>query len=329
MYKPVIQKGEPGFSGIRTFMHLPHVTDLEGVDFAVIGVPFDTGVSYAIGTRFGPSAIREMSQRLRGVNPEMGCIDIFDYLSGVDYGDVIVHPGYIEYSYEAIEEQLTPIFEKGVVPVLLGGDHSISLPHLRAAAKKYGPVSLVHFDSHSDTGRMPDERRKYSHGSMFSIAVDEGLVDPHTSIQMGMRGSSMFKNPYEGSREMGYELLTTDDVKKLTPQQLGEKIKARVGDRPVFLTFDIDFLDPVYAPGTGTPEVGGFSTIEAFRYLQELVGLNIIGFDLVEVLPDRDLAQVTALNAAHIIKQVLSVLATTKKQQIEEETPALVEVAQP
>lgn len=312
MYRPQIEMGKPLFSGIHTFMHLPHVQALENVDFAVIGVPFDTGVSYAVGARFGPSSIRTMSQRIRPISPVHN-IDISEYLSGIDYGDLMVHPGYIEQSYQAIEDQLTPIFEAGIVPIMLGGDHSISLPHLRAAAKKHGPVCLVHFDSHSDTGRSKNPERMWSHGAVFSYAVDEGLIDAEHSIQMGMRGSSFKPNNLADAREMGFEVLTTDDVRELTIPELCAKIKARVGDRPVFLTFDIDFLDPVYAPGTGTPEVGGFTTYEAQKMLRGLAGLNFIGFDLVEVLPDRDANQITALNAANIAFEFVCLLAVKRR----------------
>ncbi|GAA4880771.1 agmatinase [Paenibacillus vulneris] len=312
MYRPQIEMGKPLFSGIHTFMHLPHVQTLDQVDFAVIGVPFDTGVSYAVGARFGPSAIRTMSQRIRPISP-VHDIDISEYLSGIDYGDLTVHPGYIEQSYRAIEEQLTPVFEAGIVPIMLGGDHSISLPHLRAAAKKHGPVCLVHFDSHSDTGRSKHPERMWSHGAVFSYAVDEGLIDAEHSIQMGMRGSAFKPNNLADAREMGFEVLTTDDVRELTIPELCAKIKARVGDRPVFLTFDIDFLDPVYAPGTGTPEVGGFTTYEAQKMLRGLAGLNFIGFDLVEVLPDRDANQITALNAANIAFEFVCLLAVKRR----------------
>ncbi len=312
MYRPQIEMGKPLFSGIHTFMHLPHVQTVENVDFAVIGVPFDTGVSYAVGARFGPSAIRTMSQRIRPISPVHN-IDISEYLSGIDYGDLRVHPGYIEQSYEVIEEQLTPIFEAGIVPILLGGDHSISLPHLRAAAKKHGPVCLVHFDSHSDTGRSKFPERMWSHGAVFSYAVDEGLIDAEHSIQMGMRGSSFKANNLEDARAMGFEVLTTDDVRELTIPELCDKVKQKVGDRPVFLTFDIDFLDPVFAPGTGTPEVGGFNTYEAQKMLRGLAGLNFIGFDLVEVLPDRDTNQITALNAANIAFEFVCLLAVRRR----------------
>nr|WP_282943245.1 agmatinase [Paenibacillus sp. RC67] len=312
MYRPQIEMGRPLFSGIHTFMHLPHVQTLENVDFAVIGVPFDTGVSYAVGARFGPSSIRTMSQRIRPISP-VHDIDISEYLSGIDYGDLTVYPGYIEQSYQAIEEQLTPVFEAGIVPIMLGGDHSISLPHLRAAAKKHGPVCLVHFDSHSDTGRSKTPERMWSHGAVFSYAMDEGLIDAKHSIQMGMRGSTFKPNNLADAREMGFEVLTTDDVRELTIPELCAKIKERVGDRPVFLTFDVDFLDPVYAPGTGTPEVGGFTTYEAQKMLRGLAGINFIGFDLVEVLPDRDANQITALNAANIAFEFVCLLAVRRR----------------
>lgn len=314
MYRPMIERGIPLFSGIRTFMHLPYVQDLEHVDYAVIGVPFDTGVSYAVGTRFGPSSIREMSQRLRPISQAQG-IDTTEYVSGIDYGDLKIVPGYIDLSYEAIEEQLKPIFAKGIIPILLGGDHSISYPHVKAAAGAYGPVSLVHFDSHTDTGKSMDERRKHSHGTMFRYAAEEGYIDASTSIQMGMRGTPFTLTGLDDSRELGYEVLTTDDVKKLSIPELCNKIKQRVGNNPVFLTFDIDFLDPVFAPGTGTPEVGGFNTYEAQQMLRGLTGLNIIGFDLVEVLPDRDLTRVTALNAANIAFEFITLIALNRREQ--------------
>jgi len=322
MYRPLFEKGKPGFAGIRTFMHLPHVRTLDHVDYAVIGNTFDTGAGFAVGTRFGPSAIREMSQRIRPTNPAQG-IDSSEYLSGIDYGDLMVYPGYIEQSYEAIREQLQPIFDKGIIPVILGGDHSISYPHVQAAAKTYGPISLVHFDSHSDAWKPVDDNRPFSHGSMFWHGAQEGWIDTSSSIQMGMRGCSSLTH-YEETRELGYDLLTTDQVKQLGPEALCSRIKQRVGQRPVFLTFDIDFLDPVFAPGTGTPEVGGFSTYEAIQMLRGLKGLNIIGFDLVEVLPDRDPARVTALNAAHIVYEVITLLALNKRDAMGEEVPEAV-----
>lgn len=327
-YRPQIEigTGKPQFAGIYTFMHLPHVQTLENVDYAVIGVPFDTGVSYAVGARFGPSAIRTMSQRIMPISRHHQ-INTSDYLSGIDYGDLKVYPAYIEQSYTIIEEQLKPVFEAGIVPILLGGDHSISLPHLRAAAAAHGPVCLVHFDSHSDTGRSDTPERMWSHGAVFSYAVDEGLLDAEHSIQMGMRGTAYRAGNLDEARKMGFEVMTTDDVRAISIPELCEKVKQRVGDRPVFLTFDIDFLDPVYAPGTGTPEVGGFTTYEAQQMLRGLAGINFIGFDLVEVLPDLDSSSFTALNAANIAFEFVSLLAVRRRLEgapgIQEEAPAL------
>ncbi|MDQ1912742.1 agmatinase [Paenibacillus sp. GD4] len=315
MYRPLFEKGKPGFAGIRTFMHLPHVQELDQVDYAVIGNPFDTGASYAVGTRFGPSAIREMSQRIRPTNPAQG-IDTSEYLSGIDYGDLTVFPGYIEQTYEIIQEQLKPIYDKGIVPIILGGDHSISYPHVKAAAEKYGPISLVHFDSHSDAWKHIDEKRKFGHGSMFWHGAMEGWIDTGSSIQMGMRGTSSLTH-YDETRELGFELLTTDDVKKLSAVELCSRIKERVADRPVFLTFDIDFLDPVFAPGTGTPEVGGFTTYEALQMIRGLAGIRLVGCDLVEVLPDRDPTRVTALNAAYIAFEFITLLALHRRSALD------------
>ncbi|WP_337031956.1 agmatinase [Paenibacillus illinoisensis] len=311
MYRPLLEKGKPAFAGVRTFMHLPHIQTLENVDYAIIGNPFDTGAGYAVGTRFGPSAIREMSQRIRTTNPAQG-IDSSEYLSGIDYGDFSIYPGYIEQTYETVQQQLAPIYANGIVPIILGGDHSISYPHIKAAAEQYGPISLVHFDSHSDAWEPMDEIRKYSHGNMFYHGVKEGWINAETSIQMGMRGHSSLTH-YEETRELGFDLLTTDDVKKLGPELLCQRVKDRVGDTPVFLTFDIDFLDPVFAPGTGTPEVGGFTTYEAIQMIRGLGGIRLIGCDLVEVLPDRDPTRVTALNAASIVAEFITLLALYRR----------------
>lgn len=186
-YEPIDSQKSPRFGGIKTFMRLPYIKTEEGIDFAIIGVPFDTGGSFAVGTRFGPEAVRSMSSLLRPYNPGLK-VDIFNYCSGIDYGDIDVNPGYIEESYQLIEEQLEPLLRNRVVPILIGGDHSVSLPHLRAVAKQYGKISLIHFDSHGDTWDSYFGK-KYNHGTVFRRAAEEGIVDPQRSIQIGMRGS--------------------------------------------------------------------------------------------------------------------------------------------
>jgi agmatinase len=310
-YRPVDPRESPRFSGIKTFMRLPHVKTTEGVDFAIVGVPFDTGASFRVGARFGPEAIRNVSALLRHHN-EVLDVSIFDHLSGVDYGDLAVNPGYIEDSYRMIEEGLLPVLEGGVVPIMLGGDHSVTLPILRAVAKKHGPVALIHFDSHSDTG---DKRfgRKYTHGTPFRRAVEEGLVQVERSIQVGMRGSTYSRDSLDDARALGFDLVTSVEGQEMGVENMIKCIRERVGDGEAFVSFDIDFVDPAYAPGTGTPEVGGFTSSETLRLVRGLEGLNLVAFDLVEVLPQYDPSQITALLAANIVYEFVSLVALKKK----------------
>ncbi|MCM8748576.1 agmatinase [Thermomicrobiaceae bacterium CFH 74404] len=310
-YAPASGLVSPRFSGIRTFARLPHVRDLDEVDVAVIGVPFDTGVTYRIGARFGPAAVREMSAMLRAYNPALD-VNVYDVLSVVDYGDLPVVPGYIEDSYARIEEGLSPVLEAGVIPICIGGDHSISLAELRAVAKKYGPVGFVQFDSHTDTW---DEYfgRKYTHGTPFRRAVEEGLIDTARAIQVGMRGSLYGPEDYDQSRALGFEVWPTDDVRRAGIPAVIEAVRRRLGDGPVFLSFDIDFVDPSFAPGTGTPEIGGFTSREAQEFVRGLAGVNLVAMDLVEVLPAHDPAGITALIAANVIFEALSVIALNRR----------------
>jgi agmatinase len=315
-YKPVDPRESPRFAGIKTFMRLPHVETTEGVDVAVVGVPFDTGASYRVGARFGPEAIRNVSALLRHHN-EVLDVSIFDHCSVVDYGDLPVNPGYIEDSYKMIEEGLLPVLEGGVTPIMLGGDHSVTLPELRAVAKRYGPVALIHFDSHSDTG---DKRfgRKYTHGTPFRRAIEEELILVDHSIQAGMRGSIYSRDSLDDARKLGFDLVTSVEAQEQGIDELIRRIRERAGDAKAFVSFDIDFVDPAYAPGTGTPEVGGFTSSEALRVVRGLKGLNLIGFDLVEVLPQHDPSQITALLAANIVYEFISLIALRNKLTSEE-----------
>jgi agmatinase len=314
-YKPVDPRESPRFAGIKTFMRLPHVTTTEGVDVSVVGVPFDTGASYRVGARFGPEAIRSVSALLRHHN-EVLDVSIFDHCSVVDYGDIPVNPGYIEDSYEMIEEGLLPILEGGVTPIMLGGDHSVTLPELRAVAKRYGPVALIHLDSHSDTG---DKRfgRRYTHGTPFRRAIEEELILVEHSIQAGMRGSIYSRDSLDDAKKLGFDLVTAVEAQKHGIDELIRRIRERAGDAKSFVSFDIDFVDPAYAPGTGTPEVGGFTSSEALRVVRGLRGLDLVGFDLVEVLPQHDPSQITALLAANIVYEFISLIALRKKLESE------------
>lgn len=314
-YRPVDPRESPRFAGIKTFMRLPHVTTTEGVDVAIVGVPFDTGASYRVGARFGPEAIRSVSALLRHHN-EVLDVSIFDHCSVVDYGDLPVNPGYIEDSYKMIEEGLLPILDGGVTPIMLGGDHSVTLPELRAMAKTHGPVALIHFDSHTDTG---DKRfgRKYTHGTPFRRAVEEGLILVDHSIQAGMRGSIYSRDSLDDARKMGFDLVTSVEAQEWGIDELIRRIRDRAGDAKAFVSFDIDFVDPAFAPGTGTPEVGGFTSREALRVVRGLRDLDLVGFDLVEVLPQYDLSQITALLAANIVYEFISLIALRKKLESE------------
>ena len=310
-YEPADSFETPRFSGVRTFMRLPNNQDLENADAAIVGAPFDTGATFRAGARFGPAGIRSASHLLRRYNPSLG-IGIFDHLSVIDYGDVPVVPGYVEESYRRIEEGLALIHRAGVVPIVLGGDHSIALPELRAAAAAHGPLALVQFDSHPDTWDSYFGI-KHTHGTPFRRAVEEGLLSPEHSIQVGMRGSIYDPGDWNDSREMGFDLVPTDEVRDLGIKRTIQRIRERVGEAKVYVSFDVDFVDPAYAPGTGTPEVGGFTSREAQVFVRGLAGLDIVGCDVVEVYPAYDPAQITALLAANIAHDFLSLIALAKK----------------
>ena len=313
-YEPANSFETPRFSGVRTFMRLPNVQDLQNSDVAIVGAPFDTGASFRVGARFGPEGIRSASHLPRPYNPSQD-ISIFEHLSVIDYGDVPVVPGFIEESYERITAGLEEIHRAGVVPIVLGGDHSIALPELRAAAAVHGPLALVQVDSHADTWEAYFGK-KYNHGTVFRRAVEEGLLVAEHSIQVGMRGSLYDSGDLQVSRELGFDLVTTDAVRKLGVGETIARIRERVGDAKVYVSFDVDFVDPAFAPGTGTPEVGGFSSREAQEFVRGLAGTRIVGCDVVEVYPQYDgPGQVTALLAANIAFEFLSQIAGASRRK--------------
>lgn len=314
-YKTVNSLKSPRFSGIKTFMRLQHVVTTDDIDFAIVGIPFDTGVTYRTGTRFGPASIREMSCfACKPYNPILE-VGIFDYCSGVDYGDVGSVPGYMEESFDVITEQMEPLFTKGIVPIAMGGDHSVTLPELRACHKTHGPVALIHLDAHYDT--IPEYFGKpYTHGTPFYHAAKEGLVDTSKSIQVGIREGLYGVEDLENSKNLGYDVLTAVEMHKMTTEDIIKKIRERVGDSKAFLTFDIDFIDPAYAPGTGTPVLGGISTTQALEIVRGLKELNIIGYDLVEVAPQYDPTNVTSIAAAGVMYEFISHIAYKKKHNI-------------
>lgn len=309
--QPASALSSPRFCNMGTFMRMQKVDSAEGLDFAIAGAPFDTASSFRSGSRFGPNAIRNISAMMKPNNVIMQ-VNIMDGLKGGDIGDFNVTPGYIHPTYQAIEEGVANILKENACPIVLGGDHSITLAELRAVAKKYGPVSLVHFDSHSD---LCDEvfGQKYNHGTPFRRALEENLIDASHSIQVGMRGSLYDPDEHKMAAELGMKLIPAHKVREMGLETLIKTILERVGDKPCFLTFDIDFVDPAYAPGTGTPEVGGFTSLEALDLVRKIKDLNFVGFDLVEVLPAYDHGEITAYLAANIVFEYLSILAVKKK----------------
>jgi agmatinase len=307
-YRPIDARVYPRFAGVRTFMRLPHVTDLAGVDAAVYGIPFDTAVTYRPGARFGPEAIRSASALLRPFHSGFG-VDLCDALSIIDYGDLPVAPGDTEGTYRRVEEALAPVVEAGVFPLALGGDHSVTLAELRVLARRHGPLALVQLDSHADTWDEYFDQR-FFHGTTFRRAVEEGLIDARGSVQAGMRGPLFQSSDLDDARELGYHVIPSEELRALGPMAYGDLVRERVSGRRVFLSFDVDFLDPAYAPGTGTPEVAGFSTAEAAAFLRALRGIPLAGADVVEVSPPYDgPSQITALAAANVAWELLALRA--------------------
>lgn len=314
-YQQVNSKDMPRFSGVSTYIRLPNVTTTEDIDFAVVGIPYDTCASYRVGTRFGPNSIRSISSLCgKPYNPAYD-VNIFEYISGVDYGDLKTVPGYIEESFKEITDGMTPIFEKGIVPVAMGGDHSITLPELRACNKKYGDVALIHFDSHYDTLESYFGK-PYNHGTPFFYAAKEGLIDTQKSVHIGIRGELYDKSDMVNSQKLGFNLIDATECHSIGALNVAEKIKEIVGDKKAFLTFDIDFLDPCYAPGTGTPAIGGFTTAFALEVLRAIKDLDIIGYDLVEVNPQYDVGEITSLAGATLMYEFISQIAYRKKKTL-------------
>jgi agmatinase len=310
-YGPEDSLASPRFTGPSTFARLPHVRTLEDVEVAIVGVPFDTGVTYRVGGRFGPNAVRAASVMLRPYNANLDVMP-FEVLSCVDYGDVAIVPGYTERSYAAIEAAVGPIVEAGVVPILIGGDHACTLPHLRAMRSR-GPVAVIDFDSHTDAWDSYFGE-KYNHGTWMRRAIEEGLVDVSRSIEVGLRGSLYGAEDWTGLRtELGLEYLTTEDVFAIGPDAVAKRILDRVGAGPAFISFDIDVVDPAYAPGTGTPEAGGPSAHDLLAIVRALRGIDFVGFDVVEVIPAYDPAGQTATLAANLAYEMLSLVALRRR----------------
>jgi agmatinase len=312
-YQPPDASLAPRYTGIRTFARFPHVPDdLTDVDAAVIGVPFDTATTMRPGARFGPAGIRDASMLLRPWHTAQR-VNVFDTLSIVDRGDLHVTPGNAEKTTAQIAEQLQKVIAAGVTPLVLGGDHSIVLGELRAHAAVHGPVAVVLLDAHADTWEDYYGER-YFHGTPFKRAYEEGVIDPHRSLLAGMRGSLYDAADLDEPRSWGFEIVSCDELRTWTPEQYATRVKQRIGGGPAYLSFDIDALDPAFAPGTGTPEVAGLLIHEAIAFLRALRGVRFTGYDIVEVAPAYDTqGQTTALAAANIGYELLTLTALAKQ----------------
>lgn len=297
----------PRFGQVATFMLLPTVGSAAGLDVALVGIPYDGGTSYRPGARFGPRAVREQSSLIRPWNPALK-VHPFERLRVADCGDVDVVPISIERTMEAITRRIDEIATTGARPIAVGGDHSVTLGVLRALGRRHGRLGVVHFDAHPDTW---DEYfgSKLFHGTPFRRAVEEGLIDPGRMVQIGIRGPLYGPDDFAFHDRHGIEVIRIEAVKEQGTAWVAERL-ARLRGGPVYCSFDIDAVDPAYAPATGTPEVGGLTSYEALTLVRALAGLGLVGADVVEVAPPYDgPGQVTALLAANLLFELLSVLA--------------------
>jgi agmatinase len=303
--QPINALENPRFAGIPTFMRLPHIPDAKRLDVALIGVPFDGGTSYRPGPRFGPRHVRQQSAIIRPYHPVLD-VSPFEVLRVADYGDLAVNPLSIEDTFGKIEAGLKSVLDDGAVPVCVGGDHSILLPILRAIHYAHGPVGLIQLDAHSDTW---DQYwgMKYSHGTPVRRAIEEGLLDEEHILQIGLRGQLYGSDDLDYAREHKIKMITAEEVHDDGMSHIREALTSFRG-RKTYLSLDIDVVDPAFAPGTGTPQVGGFSSHQILSVARALAGLNFVGCDLVEVSPQYDSAEITSLLAANLLFEQLCLL---------------------
>ena len=308
-FKPVSGNVMPRFSGIATFMRLPHVKDVgeHELDIGLIGVPWDGGTTNRAGARHGPRQIRDLSTLMRNVH-HVSRIKPFELCRCADLGDVPVNPIDLEDTLGRVETFYNKVHDAGVTPLTAGGDHLITLPIMRAIAKER-PVGMVHFDAHTDTYDRYFGDYTYTHGTPFRRAIEEGLLDPKRTVQIGIRGGLYGENDAKWGDEQGIRVIHIEEFYEMGVRAVIAEARRVVGDGPTYISFDVDGLDPVYAPGTGTPEIGGFSTYEAQQMLRGLSGLDLVGGDVVEVAPPFDPSGNTALVGATMMFEILCLLA--------------------
>jgi agmatinase len=304
---PVDATKVPRFTGPATFARLPRFDEVASADAAVLGVPFDSGVTYRPGARFGPAHIRESSRLLRPYNPALD-VSPFARLQVVDAGDLAVNPFDLGEAITTIERGARALIERVPSLLTLGGDHTIALPLLRAYAAAHGPVAVVHFDAHLDTWDTYFGAA-YTHGTPFRRASEEGLIDREGSIHIGIRGPLFADTDLREDAAVGFQVISAPETDDLGIAGIAERVADRVGDRPMYVSVDIDVLDPAHAPGTGTPEAGGLTSRELLGILRTFAHLNLVGADIVEVAPSYDHAEITGIAAAHVGFELISALA--------------------
>ena len=304
---PVDATRVPRYAGPATFARLPRTDEVSHTDVAVVGIPFDSGVSYRPGARFGPGHIRASSKLLRPYHPRLD-VEPFAAQQVADAGDIAVNPFDIGEAITAIEHASNDLREGGTKLITLGGDHTVALPLLRSVYRDHGPIAVVHFDAHLDTWDTYFGA-PYTHGTPFRRASEEGLLDPEHCLHVGTRGPLYSSSDLSDDKVLGFQVLGSDDFQLDGLASVIERMRARLGDAPVYVSVDIDVLDPAHAPGTGTPEAGGMTSRELLHSLRGLAGLNVVGADIVEVAPAYDHAEITGIAAAHVAYELLSVLA--------------------
>ena len=310
--QPLGGNQQPRFSGSGTFMRLPSTEISNDLDVAFLGIPMDIGTSWRSGTRFGPKQIRAESNMLRPYNMWTEAAP-FDSLNCGDIGDIPINTFDLKDSVDRIKNFYDELLRSEVVPMAMGGDHTLTLPILRSVKEKFGPVALVHIDAHADVNdHMFGE--KIAHGTPFRRAYEEGLLTPDLVYQIGLRGTGYTSEDFNEARDWGFNVIQAEELWHKSLEPLGTKIRDKVGDHPVYITFDIDSLDPAFAPGTGTPEICGLTTPQAVELIRSLKGLSVVGCDLVEVSPPYDPSGNTALTAANILYELLCILPGVKNK---------------
>ena len=305
-FRPVSPRKSPRFSGVSTFLRLPFHEDPRDLDVLICGAPFDGGTTFRPGARFGPRAVRAASALTRGFHPGAG-LDLFEVLRCADGGDVLCVPMSIERSLENIRARVAEIAAAGALPALVGGDHSITLGALRALAAVHGPLGLVHFDAHCDTYG-PAWDIDLHHGTVFRNAAEEGLLRGPDVLQIGIRGPFTAANDLDSSRSLGFQVLMVDEVKR-NLASVESHLRKLAGRGKFYVSFDMDSVDPAYAPGTGTPVPGGLTSYEALSLVRALAGIDMVGCDVVEISPDHDVSGITALLAATVLAELLAGVA--------------------